>query len=57
MASGIGEAIVRRLSAAGARVVIAEIDDEMAVDEAKEVGNRVFAIVEDITNSNSVSQP
>ena len=53
-ASGIGEAIVRRLSAAGARVVIADIDGEMAADTAKAVGNGAFAIEVDITNPHSV---
>jgi 3-oxoacyl-[acyl-carrier protein] reductase len=53
-ASGIGEAIVRRLSAAGARVVIADIDGEMAADTAKDVGNRAFAIAVDLTNPHSV---
>jgi NAD(P)-dependent dehydrogenase (short-subunit alcohol dehydrogenase family) len=53
-ASGIGAAIVRRLSAAGARVVIADIDGKMAADTAKAVGNSAFAIEIDITDSDAV---
>lgn len=53
-ASGIGEAIVRRLSAAGATVVIADINREMAADTAKAVGNGAYAMEVDITNPQSV---
>ena len=53
-ASGIGEAIVRRLSAAGATVVIADIDGQMAADTAKAVGNGAYAIEVDITSPHSV---
>ncbi len=53
-ASGIGEAIVRRLSAGGATVVIADIDGEMAAYTAKAVDNGAYAIEVDVTSSQSV---
>ena len=41
-AKGIGEAVVRRLAADGARVVIADIDCEKGRKLADELGNVVF---------------
>ena len=49
-ASGIGEAIARRLSSAGAKVAIADIDSKGAADTAQDIGNGAFAIALDIKN-------
>jgi 3-oxoacyl-[acyl-carrier protein] reductase len=53
-AAGIGEVIARRLSAAGARVVIADIDAEAAAGTAHEIGDAAISIGVDITDSQGV---
>jgi NAD(P)-dependent dehydrogenase (short-subunit alcohol dehydrogenase family) len=55
-ASGIGEAIARRLSSAGAKVAIADIDSKGAADTAQDIGNGAFAIALDITKPDSVTE-
>lgn len=52
--TGIGEVIVRRLAAAGARVVIADIDAEAAARTAEAIGNAALSVAVDITNPASV---
>ena len=54
-ASGIGEAIARRLSTAGARVAIADIDGETAAHVAENIGNGAFAVPLDITQPDLVT--
>jgi len=51
-ASGIGRAIVERLAAEGARVAVADINDEGAREVAQEVGGAAFSV--DVTNEDSV---
>jgi 3-oxoacyl-[acyl-carrier protein] reductase len=53
-ASGIGEAIARRLAAAGAKVAIADIDLEGANQVALSIGSNAFAAAMDVTNNQSV---
>jgi len=53
-ASGIGEAIARRLAAAGAAVAIADIDQDGAKNASLSIPNS-FALALDITNSQSVA--
>ncbi|MEO7653436.1 MAG: SDR family NAD(P)-dependent oxidoreductase [Bryobacteraceae bacterium] len=55
-ATGIGEAIARRLARAGATVVVADLDLAGAGVVAKSIGNGSFAVSLDITNSGSVQQ-
>src|SRR5688500_12595851 len=52
-ATGIGEAIARRLAAAGAAVAIADIDASSAEQTAAAIGG-AFGIGVDVTNSTSV---
>jgi 3-oxoacyl-[acyl-carrier protein] reductase len=53
-AAGIGEVIAKRLSTAGARIVIADIDAEAASRTAQAIGNGTLSIGVDITNPVSV---
>jgi len=53
-ATGIGEAIARRLSAAGATVACADIDYEGAAAVAQSLGGGAFPVRLDITNPESV---
>jgi 3-oxoacyl-[acyl-carrier protein] reductase len=55
-ATGIGEAIARRLSAAGARVAIADIDSAAAASTAFSIGDGAFPIALDITKPDLVSK-
>jgi 2-dehydro-3-deoxy-L-rhamnonate dehydrogenase (NAD+) len=55
-ANGIGEVISRRLANAGARVVIADIDEQAATAAAERIGERAFPVRLDITDANSVRQ-
>ena len=48
-ASGLGEAIARRLSADGAAVVIADIDTQNAETMASELGNEAMALQLDVS--------
>jgi len=54
-ASGIGEQTVRVLAAAGARVVIADLNEEAAAKLAAEVGGGASALALNVTNRDSVS--
>jgi len=54
-ASGIGEQTVRVLAAAGARVVVADLNDEAARALCEEVGGGAFALKINVTDSESVS--
>lgn len=54
-ATGIGEAIARRLSAAGASVAVADIDEAAAAATAAQIPNS-FAVHIDITSADSVSK-
>ena len=54
-ATGIGEAIARRLSAAGASVAVADIDQAAAIATAAQIPN-AFGIHIDITSADSVSK-
>jgi 3-oxoacyl-[acyl-carrier protein] reductase len=53
-ATGIGEAIARRLSAAGAAVACADLDQEGAAAVAQSLGGGAFPLRFDITNLDSV---
>ncbi len=55
-ATGIGEAIARQRSAAGARVAIADIDPAAAASTAASIGDGAFPIALDITQPDQVSQ-
>jgi 2-dehydro-3-deoxy-L-rhamnonate dehydrogenase (NAD+) len=52
--AGIGEVIAARLSAAGARVAVADIDSEAAQSVANRIGGGAFALPVDITNTEQV---
>lgn len=52
-ANGIGEVIARRLANAGARVAIADIDEQAAVEAADRIGEHAFPVRLDITDANS----
>jgi 3-oxoacyl-[acyl-carrier protein] reductase len=54
-ATGIGEAIARRLSAAGASVAVADIDEAAAKATAAQIPNS-FAVHIDITSADSVQK-
>lgn len=54
-ATGIGEAIARRLSAAGASVAVADIDEAAAAATAAQIPN-AFPVHIDITSADSVSK-
>ena len=55
-ANGIGEVIARRLANAGARVAIADIDEQAAVAAADRIGEHAFPVRLDITDASSVEQ-
>lgn len=55
-ATGIGEAIARRLAAAGARVAIADIDEAAAAATAEAIGGGAFPVALDITNPQLVAK-
>jgi 3-oxoacyl-[acyl-carrier protein] reductase len=55
-ATGIGEVIARRLASAGARVAIADIDEQAAMETANRIGDHAFPVRLDITDANSVEQ-
>ena len=55
-ANGIGEVISRRLANAGARVAVADIDDQAAAEAAERIGKHAFPLHLDITDANSVRQ-
>jgi NAD(P)-dependent dehydrogenase (short-subunit alcohol dehydrogenase family) len=53
-AGGLGEAAVRALAAAGAGVVIADLDDDKAAKLAAELGERVVYSRTDVTDDDAV---
>jgi len=55
-ANGIGEVISKRLANAGARVAIADVDEQAAAAAAERIGERAFPVRLDITDANSVRQ-
>ena len=54
-AGGLGEAVVRRLHAAGAHVVVADLAEEKAHSLAEELGERVVYSATDVTDEDSVA--
>ena len=54
-ATGIGEVIARRLSAAGARVALADIDFKAAKQAAEGIGGGAFPVELDVTNPTMVA--
>jgi 3-oxoacyl-[acyl-carrier protein] reductase len=52
-ARGIGKAIADRLASEGAKVVIADIDEEKANETAKNLGNHAIAYPLDVTSEDS----
>jgi len=54
-ATGIGEVIARRLTAAGARVAVADIDFEAAYAAADRIGGGAFAVGLDVTKVSQVA--
>jgi rhamnulose-1-phosphate aldolase/alcohol dehydrogenase len=54
-AGGIGEAIVRRLNAEGACVVVADIDNQGAERLAEQLGIEVVAVTTDVTDEHAVA--
>ena len=48
--TGIGEAIAQRLTSAGARVAVADIDGDAAKAAAERIGGGAFPVVVDVTN-------
>jgi 3-oxoacyl-[acyl-carrier protein] reductase len=55
-ATGIGEAIARRLAAAGARVAVADLNPEGATQAARGIGDAAFPVQIDIARRESVEQ-
>jgi 2-dehydro-3-deoxy-L-rhamnonate dehydrogenase (NAD+) len=55
-ATGIGKVIAKRLASAGARVVIADINDKAAAEAAERIGENTFAVQLDVTDPASVQQ-
>jgi 2-dehydro-3-deoxy-L-rhamnonate dehydrogenase (NAD+) len=55
-ATGIGEAIARRLAAAGARVAVADLNLEGATQAARGIGDAAFPVQIDIARRDSVEQ-
>jgi 3-oxoacyl-[acyl-carrier protein] reductase len=53
-AAGIGETIARRLAAAGAAAVVADIDSAGAEQVARSIGGASFAVALDVTQNHSV---
>jgi 3-oxoacyl-[acyl-carrier protein] reductase len=54
--SGIGRAIAQRFAAEGARVVIADVDDEASRKAVEEIGESALAQTTDISETDSVKQ-
>lgn len=54
-ATGIGEAIARRLAEAGARVAVADIDFSAASETAAQIGNGAYALALDVTKTDEVA--
>ena len=54
-ATGIGEVIARRLTAAGARVAMADIDFEAVCAAAERIGGGAFAMALDVTKVSEVA--
>ena len=57
-ASGLGRAIARRFAAAGARVVVADLDREAAIATAREIDadtRRATGVAMDVTNEEAVN--
>lgn len=54
-ATGIGEAIARRLASAGATVAIADLNPDGASKAANAIGHNAFSVQCDVTNSESVA--
>lgn len=52
--SGLGAATARRLAGAGARVALADVDDEGSQKLAKELGEAAIAVRADVTDEESV---
>lgn len=52
--SGLGAATARRLAGAGAKVALADVDDEGAQSLAKELGEAAIAVRTDVTDEDSV---
>ena len=52
--SGLGAATARRLAGAGARVALADVDDEGARKLAQELGDSAIAVRTDVTDEDSV---
>jgi NAD(P)-dependent dehydrogenase (short-subunit alcohol dehydrogenase family) len=52
--TGIGEMIATRLTAAGARVAVADIDADSARAAAEKIGGQAFPLALDVTNSEQV---
>lgn len=52
---GIGEVIARRLTAAGARVAVADIDFDAASATAEKIGSGAFALALDVTKASEVA--
>jgi 3-oxoacyl-[acyl-carrier protein] reductase len=55
-ATGIGEAIARRLAAAGATVAVADVNLDGARETAVAIGGPAFAVAIDITSAESASR-
>jgi NAD(P)-dependent dehydrogenase (short-subunit alcohol dehydrogenase family) len=55
-ATGIGEAIARRLARAGATVAVADVDKEGAAQTAESIGGGAFSVHLDISRSDSVAR-
>ncbi|MGW6359093.1 SDR family NAD(P)-dependent oxidoreductase [Streptomyces sp. NPDC055092] len=55
-AGGLGEGTVRRLAAAGAKVVIADLSDERGERLAKELGDSAAFVRTDVTDEASVNE-
>lgn len=55
-ASGLGEAVVRRLAADGAYVVILDRNNERAQQVARELGDKVQAVPADVANADDVQR-
>lgn len=54
-ATGIGEAVAQRLTDAGGRVAVADIDVEAAEQAAKRIGRGAFAVGLDVTRTDQVA--
>ncbi|HMJ60684.1 MAG TPA: SDR family NAD(P)-dependent oxidoreductase, partial [Bryobacteraceae bacterium] len=55
-ATGIGEAIARRLAAAGAGVAVADLDFDGAMSVANSLGDASFAVECDVSKRDSVKR-